>query len=355
MKLPSLLRKELDWSRHRLATVVVLVVVVPSIFATGTLFFEHTVPEHSPVAVVAADDEVSRDELEIVRGALAFISDPRIVDTRDGAFRQLSREEVYAVVAVPPGLTDAGANVTVDVYIHGGVTIYKLPSRAITSVLSESLDQQLSATVEAERHVIGEETSLSEYLLPTFLMIYVMLVAFTYIPYTLATERPVYDRLRIKTSLGQVVVAKLLYFGVLVVVSIFVVYALSGAYGYTLEPPSVPAVGLFLLAYLALASLSTAVMFVTEFSNLGRIVNVAVFFALVPLSNLAYPAGFFSPLSKSVARANPLHYAMIVARSHMLRDVPVGLFADWFLGLGVCTVACLLVLRASIRYYLRTQ
>jgi len=355
MSLRSLLRKERDWSRHRWATVAVVFLLVPAVFATGTMFFEHTVPENSPVAIVPENDSVSGDDLAIVRGSLTLISDPTVVRDSDRAFRQLDREETYAVVEVPPNLTSENATVTIDVYIHGGVTIYRLPSRAITTVLSTQLDSALPADVRAERTVVGADTPLSEYLLPTFLMIATMLVAFTYLPYTLAAESSVYDRLRVKTSIAQVVAAKLLFVTGLVVVALLAGYATGLAYGYTLEPLSPVAVLAYLLSFVALASLSTAVMFLTEFSNLGRIINVAVFFALVPLSNLAYPAGFFSPLSKAVARSNPLHYAMIVARSHLLKDVRVGLFADWLGWLVAWTAGCLVVLALSITYYERTQ
>lgn len=355
MNLISLLRKELNWSRHRIKTVVVLFVLVPGIFATGTLFFEHTLPENSPVAITPEDDSVSEDSLKIVRGTLAFVSDPRIVNDSDDAFRQLSREEVYAVVEVPPGLIEEDANVTVDVHIQGSVTIFQLPSRALTTILSETLDTTVPANVDVERNVIGDDTPLSEYLLPTFLMVVIMLVAFTYLPYSLATEESIYDRLRVKTSITQVIAAKLLFYTALVVPSILTVYTVGIAYGYTLEFLSIPLIGIYLLAFLALAALSTAIMFVTDFGNLGRITNVAVFFALVPLSNLAYPAGFFSTLSRDIARANPLHYATIIGRSLLLKDVPVSLFTDWFLLLTVWLLGSLAVLRLSITYYTRTQ
>ena len=355
MNVISLLRKELNWSRHRIRTVVVLFLVVPGIFATRTLFFEHTLPENSPVAVTPEDDSVSSDSLKIVRGSLAFVSNPKIVNDSDDAFRQLSREEVYAVVEVPRGLTDADANVTVDVHVDGSVTIFRLPSRALATVLSETLDEIAPANVDVERPIVGTDTSLSAYLLPTFLMVVVMLVAFTYLPYALASESNIYDRLRVKTSITNVIAAKLLFYTALVVPSILVVYAVGTLYGYPLEPLSVPVVATYLVAFLALGSLSTSIMFLTEFGNLGRIMNVAVFFALVPLSNLAYPAGFFSTLSRSIARANPLHYATIIGRSLLLKDVQVGLFADWLLGLGVWLLGSLVVLRLSITYYTHTQ
>ncbi|MFB6165683.1 MAG: ABC transporter permease [Haloarculaceae archaeon] len=355
MKRGSLLRKELDWSRHRLATVVAVFVVLPAVFATGTVFFQQSLPEHSPVAVVPQNERVSQDDLAVVQGSLAFVSDPTIVDSSDAAFRQLDREEVYAVVAVPPNLTAADANATVDVYVSGGVSIYRLPSRALTAVLGSSFDGAVRGHVTAERHFVGREQSLSAYLLPTFLMVVVMLLAFTFVPYTLTAESSVYDRLRVKTTMTRVVGAKLAFFPALVVASVLTAYAVGVALGYPLEPPSIGMVAVYLGVFVGLAALATAVMFLTGLGTLGRIANAAAFIALLPLSNLVYPVGFFSPLSRAVARANPVHYAMIVARSLLLKDVSVGLFANWLGWLALWLVGSLAVLRLSVAYYEYTR
>lgn len=351
----TFLKKEFTWSRHRLALLVVLFVLVPAVMTTGTLFFEHTLPEHSPIAVVPGNENVTDDDLTLVRGALTFASDPEIVRSGEDAFTRLSREEVYAVVEVPSGLTTPNETATVDVYVDGNITIFRAPSRAIVTLLGPALDDALPSQVDAEHHVMGAETPLSEYLLPTFLMLLVMLVAFVYVPTTLATEEPVFDRLRMKSSLDAVLAAKLLYFMALVVVSILVVYAVGALLGYQLNTLSLSAAGVYLLTFLYLAAISTAIMLVTGFSTLGRVLNVGLFFMLIPGSNLAYPAGFFSPLSKSIARHNPLHYSGILTRSSLLKETGLGLFSDW-LGLLVgFTIATLVVLKLAVVYYKQNQ
>lgn len=351
----TLLKKDLDWSKHHLRALVVLVAVVPAVFAAGTLFFEHTLPENAPVAVTPAGENVSTDDLNVTRGALTFISDPVVVRSTERAFTKLTREEVYAVVEVPAGLTSPDGPVTVDVYVHGTVTIFRLPSRALVTLLSRTLDGTLPGQVQVDRHVVGPTLRLSEYLFPTFLMLVVMLVAFTYVPTALAAEERVFDRLRTKSSMDALLAAKLAFFLGLVAVSIVVASLVGYALGYALEPLSIAVFGVYLLTFLYLAAVSTAVMLVTGFATTGRVLNVALFFGLIIASNLAYPAGSFSPLSKAVARSNPLHYSMIIARSHLLKDVSLGLFADWFAGLVGVTVGCLVALKLSLAYYERVQ
>jgi len=64
-------------------------------------------------------------------------------------------------------------------------------------------------------------------------------------------------------------------------------------------------------------------------------VNVLFLLYVVGFSGLAYPAGYFSELRKAIIRATPTHYATVIVRSTMLRELSIGAFADWLLGLGV--------------------
>lgn len=355
LKIPTFIKKEVNWSSHRLVAICLLFLVVPALFATGTVFFEHTLPENSPIAITPISDDVTKNELQIIRGSLTFISDPVIVDSADRAFSQLKREEVYAVVKVPPDITTTNASATVDIYIHGSVTIFRLPSRAIINLVAESLDKALPADINATRHVIGPQRTLSEYLLPTFLMVFVMLVAFVYLPAMLAAEESVFDRLRMKSSLDALLAAKGLFFMALVVMSILVVYVVGAVLGYGLEPVSAPGIAVYLLTFVYLAALSTSIMLLTKFNKAGQVLNVGILFALIPLSNLAYPVGFFSPLSKTIARLNPLHYSMIIARSALLKETPITLFTDWLGGLVAVTACCLVVLKVTLAYYKHVQ
>jgi ABC-2 type transport system permease protein len=352
MRLLTLLRKELAWSRHRLATIAVLLIVLPAVFGAGTLFFQHTFPENTPVAVVSTGDATG-DDIDIVSGALTLFADPVAYESSERAFSDLERERVYAVVEVPGGMGRAGESITIDLHIDGRITPYRVPSRALLSIMSVTLDRQMPADVGVERHVVGAETSLSAYLLPIFLMILVMLLAFTYVPYNVAAERGAIDRLRLDSSIDAVLLAKFSFLTPLVLVAILTIYGVGDLLGYPLQPLSLPLVGSYLLTFLYLSAISVSVMLVTDFSTLGRVLNVVVFFLLVPLSNLAYPAGFFSELGLEIARSLPTHYAMIVARSHMLKGVETGTFAEWWGWLAGVTLGAFLLLKLTIEWYKR--
>jgi len=354
MHLPTLLRKELAWSRHRLVPILLLLLILPGLFAAGTVFFQHTFPENTPVAVVPTEN-ATEDDLTIVTGSLTLFSDPVRYNSTAVALSALEREQVYAVIEVPGELGAVGETKTITLHMDGRVTPYRVPSRAIVGILSSNLDRTLPGEVRVRRHVIGAKTPLSTYLLPIFLMLLVMLLAFTYIPYNVATEESVIERLLIESSLDSVLAAKFLFFTPLVLLSILSVYGVGNVLEYQLEPISIPLVGSYLVTFLYLSAFSVSVMLVTDFSVLGRVLNVAIFFLVVLLSNLVYPAGFFSSWGLEIARTMPTHYSMIIARSHMLKGSAPGTFADWWVWLGGVTVGSFALLKLTIEWYEHTE
>jgi ABC-2 type transport system permease protein len=353
MDLPTLLRKELAWSRHHLGTLAVVLLLLPAAFGVGTLFFQHTFPEHTPIAVVGVDGATG-DDTDIVVAAITAseFSDPIVYDSSEQAFADLEREQVYAVVEVPGGLGDPGTTSTIDLHVDGRITSYRVASTALVAILT-TVDESFSlpGEVTAERHVIGTSVDLPAYLLPSFLMIFLMLLAFTYVPYALVRERRALDRLRIESSIDAVLGAKLTSLLPLAALSALVVYTVGILLGYPLQPISLPLVGAYLLAFLYLSIVSVSITLLTGFSTTGRVVNVVLFLVLVSVSNLVYPAGFFSEWGREAARLMPTHYSMIIARSHMLKDIDPGTFSDWWGLLVGVTVVTFLVLKLSTEWY----
>lgn len=333
MKLGTVLRKELTWSRHRVVALLLILVLLPGAFAYGATFFQSVLPRDAPVAVVGGED-VSEDDREIVRVALELFSKPVDYDDRDAAFEALEHETVYAVVDVPPGIADRNvsqANVTVT--IHGDVTPYREPSGALVTIVQRTLNRNLEKNVDVQRETLGEERKLSSYLLPTFLMILVMTFAFAYLPYNLASEERVIDRLRVETSLAAVLAGKILFFAALLLVPIVVFQGAAMGFGYDVLVVAPGALLAYMTTFVALASIAAAVTLVTRFSTTGRLLNVLLLFGVLALSGLIYPAGFFSPIRRTIVRLAPTHYAMVLARGAALKGHGLETYTTWAVGL----------------------
>ncbi|MFB6105737.1 MAG: ABC transporter permease [Halobacteriaceae archaeon] len=354
MRSLALLVKELRWSRHELVPLLVVLLLLPAVFAYGTLAFETVLPTDAPVAVVPQGPAVTDDDVAITRGAVTAFSDPRTYDSRRAAFDALSRERVYAVVTVPPDITDTSTRAVFEVYVDGSVVPYHEASKAVVGVMNVYLSRLSDAPIGVERHVVGTERSLSEYLVPTFALVVAMLVALVYLPHVLVVEaETVFDRLRVDASLSAAVGAKLAFFSALalVPVAVFAAFAAAFHYGVDLATPGV--VVAYLSTFVALASVATAVTFLTGFSTWGRVVNVVLLFFVGGFSGLLYPAGFFSPVRRRVVRAVPTHYAIVAMRGYALRDAPPSFFGTWLVGLVGLAVASVLGLRVVIAVYER--
>lgn len=351
----SLLKKEVHWTRHNILTLLFLLLVLPSAFAYASIAFGTALPRDVPVAVVAEGENVSETDMNFVKGGMKPFSDPKPVATQSRARRMLDRESVYAVVQVPAGISDPDTeHATFVLTVHGSVVPFKEPSRAIRSIMEFQLDQYLESDIDVRREVVGGDNTLSEYLLPTFLMIVIMLFALVYVPYNLTKEEAILDRIRIESSIERLLGAKLVYFSLLMLVPILVFQGAGKYLGYASNALAPGGILALLLAFSFLSAISMSIMLFFKFSTTGQFVNVVLLLAFFTLSGLGFPVGFFSPLRKEIIRQFPTHYAMIIARGSMLKGLPMSTFTDWFVDLAGVLVAALIVLKLSAVYYRRT-
>jgi len=353
MSLRSLLEKELHWSSRNALILVFLLLLLPAFFAGTSALFQDAVPRSVPVAVVAEDDAVTESDIEIIEGGLASFTDPERVDSRAEADRMLERESVYAIVGVPDDITTAGESAEFTLVVDGSVVPFLSSSRVIASLTETELDQLLAADITVEREIVGEEKQLPEYLYPSFLMVLVIFFAFSYVPYNIKNESVVLDRLRVETSLESVVLAKLVFFTILLLFPIVVFHAGSLYYGYEIASLAPGAVLALLLTFLLLATVSTTIMILSRFSGVGLFVNVTLMLGIVALSALAFPIGFFSALRTTVAQALPTYYTMVITRSIMLKGSEIAMFTEWYAATVGLIVLAGLALEGSIVYYRR--
>jgi ABC-2 type transport system permease protein len=351
--LRALLEKELRWSKHNAAALLVLVLVLPATFGYASVAFQTVIPQDAPVAVVATEDGVDDGGLAAVDLAASAFAEPVRYESEAAAIRGLHREEIYAMVTVPPGLFNESTETELELSVDGSMVLFEEPSRAMVNVLNYRLDSAPIGDVSVQHRIVGESHTLAEYLIPILLIGTLMLFAFTYVPYNLASESRAIERIRTESSLESLITAKLAYFTALMLIPIGVFGFVTWALGYTITPASIGLVAVLLLSFVAMTAVAMTIMLVTRFGTAGRFVCVIVMFGLLSFGGIIYPAGFFSPLRRSIVRSVPLHYTTIVTRGEMLRDVPLDLYTDYLLIIGGTTLAALLALKLGIVAYRR--
>jgi len=349
VSLGPLLRKELLWARRNLGSILLLLVVLPGMLATGTVLFQQVIPRDTPVAVAPQSDDVTEQELNVTAGLIGPFTTPKTYGSVDAARRGLTREEVYGVVAVPHGILEANATLTAQFYVDRAVVPYETPSLAITSLLRGSFNA-LPADVSVERVPLGTDHTLSAYLVPVGLLLFVLVLGLVYVPSNLAAERDVLDRLLVTASLRGLVASKLLVFGAALALPVGVVWAVTTWLGYALGGQVLLAGLLLLATFWYTAAFGTVVALLAGLRDIGRVVNVTLLFVAVAVSSIIYPPGFFSPLRLQVARLSPLHQSAIVVRSLLLKDVSASLYASRIAVVVGTLLVSLLALELTIRY-----
>jgi ABC-2 type transport system permease protein len=347
VKRTSLLKKEVFSAKNRLLTLLILLVLLPAVFAGASVVFGDVIPRDSPIAVVPADEEVTDEELEAVEGVLSVFAET-------SAFRgdyetALERERFYVAIEVPHNFASGQAGTFV-VHVHGAVVPFDEPSKIVANVLDGSFSA-VGTDIDVERNVIGESKTLSEYLVPVLLLTLVLVMGLTYVPHELRREKNAIERLRLETSLVSVVAAKILFYTGVLAVPVAVFQAVSVYLGYGVTLLSLPTLVFLTVTFVYLALVGSAVTVATGFGPLGRFVNALLLFGVIVFSNIIYPVGFFSSLRREIAVLLPTHYSAVAVRSHATKEIPSTFFADWLgLLLGFTVLAFFVFVVTARRY-----
>lgn len=345
------LRTEAYAARRNVAVVVIGFVLLPGLLVGGTVGFDQTLPEDVPIGVAPAEEATTGDDLTLARGGVALLGTPEPYETREAAIRGLDREEVYIVVLVPPDILDEGTTAEFRMLSHGSAVPLIDATGLLALFLDAELSSLLSGPVEVTHEQRGVENTLSEYLIPTGLTVFVLAVALLYVPYDVRTDRQVLDRIRHQSRLESFLAAKLVFYTAMMALVLSAITTANMWLEYRLDVMSVETVGAVGLLFLSTAAIGTGILFLTGLGRVALFVNLGVLVGIVGFGSLVYPVGFFSPLRMELARSLPPHYLAVVIRGHVLRGDSFGVYLDWYRFIGLYTLGCLGFCWACVRSY----
>lgn len=363
MLLIPLLRKEVNWSKRNLAVLGFVLILVPAAFGATTVAFQEVEPENVPVATVAQNENVTQEDISSIEAILTLNTNPTRYESRSEAMDALEREEVYAIVEVPPNLRDDNPETggTFRFVVDGNIAPLLEAAPFIEELVQNRLNDTdaVEGNFSIESEIVGDDhvdepRSLAEYLFPTFMMGMLIFFAFTYAPYSLARDGSVLDRLRVESSLESLVGSKLVFLTTLMILPVLVFGGVAVYLGYTVNTLSPVAVGVLLLTFSSLATFAMAIVVATKFTGAGQFINLLLLLGVAGGSAIDFPRGVVSSLRPALAELSPVHYGMIAVRSVMLKDVPVLVYADMILVMVGLQVLGLFALKGSIVYYRRS-
>lgn len=355
MGVVPLLKKEAYTARRHAALFLLVLVVFPAVFTMGTGMYDRTVPEDIPVAIAPVDANTTEDDISIIRGGVTFFATPITYEDPAEAREDLHREQVYIVMEVPGDMTDPERDVTFTMVSDDHFVPFQDPANISADILDNYLDRALQANVTLEHERLGEPRGLSSFLVPAVLLVFIILYGAVYVPHQLYRERSVLERLRTETRLEVVAGAKLLFHGVAVLVPLLVTAGFASWLEYDLTAIDPFSTLVYLLSYLFAAAAGLAILFALNLKRQALFVNFGLAIVMLASASLIYPVGFFSSAEQVITRANPAHYAVVLLRSTMLRDVSMALYVD-FLAISVLVAGGSVgLLGIAIAWYRRSQ
>lgn len=352
MDVRALLRKEALTVRRNAGLFVVVLVLLPAMLTGVTAVYERSIPEDVPVGVVPAGDNTSETELAVTRTGVDAFATPVSYESHEAARDGLAREEVYLVVAVPPDLGTEGAEVEFTVVTDRTMVPFEEPATLSVAALDRRLDDALVSDVTVTHERVGDQRALTAYLIPVCLVAFVLVYGLVFVPYQVRSERLVLDRLQTTSRLETVLATKIAFYGALTIVPIAVAALVASWMGFDVAILSVFSFVSLTLTFVLVAAVGLATLFAMRLRRLALFANVGLLFALLSLSALVYPVGFFSTTRKAIARTLPTHYATVATRSAMLRDAPMALYAEylfWVAGAAVLALGGLVLALGSYR------
>lgn len=351
MKIFPFLRKETFWARRKIGVLLLVLLLIPAFFFQITHSFEKTVPTSMPVTLIPRDDNVSIDDMRMIKNVVEPFVEPKISDSQKEAIDSLLRERNYAVLEVPPGLTKSLENAHVfRIYLDGGMVPVQKSSEYLYKVMSIYL-QELPINIRLELRTVGNEKTISEYLTPSFLLLVIVFLGLFYIPHTLMEDKEVLDRVRSDASLGSMIIGKLAFHIPLIFIPVLVFRLLSGWFGASLQILTWGTAFFYTVTFVYFACLGVSVTFFFNCKIWGRVFNLLLGFFFITFSSFFYPTGFFGSQIQNLFRHLPTSYSVIGVRGLTLKSLRFSVFLDWAFILLLFTLFTFFLLWTSIRYY----
>jgi ABC-2 type transport system permease protein len=338
-------------SRRKAALVLIGFVVLPGMFMIGTAGFEKTLPEDIPVGIAPQEDATTEDDLTLTEGGVALVGTPVQYDSEDEATKALKREEVYLVVLVPAGITDESATTEFELLSHGSAVPLAEATSLLVYFMELELDSLLPGGVEITHDQLGNKVSLSEYLVPNFITIFVLAMGLIYFPYDIRDNKQVLDRVRHQSWLESFIGAKLIFYTIMMLLVVGTLALVNVIFDYRLNLASLETGFAVTLLFITAAAIGSGVLFLSNLSRKALFVNFGILIVIFGLGSILYPVGFFSSLRMDIARSIPIHYLAIVIRGHVLRGQSVEFYTEWYRFIGLFTVGAITFCIGSIRLY----
>ncbi|QLJ52736.1 MAG: hypothetical protein Sv326_0561 [Candidatus Fermentimicrarchaeum limneticum] len=338
----------------RSALMLLLIVILPVTFSMIFASFKQVIPNSTPASLIAASPEVTESEMNSTFKLLSRFCSPSI-DSREDAFRKLSREEVYFIVSVPSGVWSGEGNVRV--FVDNSLS----PVAEMSDYVAEILKYELGEAYRRDYlsfpppnilvEKIGKPISPIEYFAPGVVMVLLAIAGILVIPFNTVKDHNLMTRLLSSASPWEFIGSKLLFSLLLASLQIAIFFIAQSILRLPVMSVNLLSAITLILASFALTSTGLLIAFAFKLSNLSRYVCSLLFGAVATFSGIFYPPGFLPSYLQPIPKILPTYYAMVLVRGFGMKGLEAGIFVDYFAIMVVWLVISLALLYYFIRRF----
>jgi ABC-type multidrug transport system permease subunit len=328
---------------ERNALMLLFIILLPVGFGIMFASFKQVIPKSTPASVIAADANVSDADMKFATYSILSHFCSPTVDSRDDAFRKLSREESYFIVSVPAGIKDGKGTVTI--YVDNSLSPLAEVSDYVVEVLKYELGKAgFNPEINIEK--IGRRILPIEYFAPGVVMILLAICGILIVPFNSIKDSNMMSRVLSSVNIWEFIASKLLFSLLLALVQVALLLATQSYLEMPIMNINFLSAAVIILTSFALTSTGMFITFGLKLSNTGRYICSLLFGIVTALSGALYPPGFLPPYLQTIPKVLPTYYALVLLRSFAVKGVSESVLMDY---IGI--VVIWFVLSIALFYY----
>jgi hypothetical protein len=328
---------------ERNALMLLFIILLPIAFGVMFASFKQVIPMSTPASVIPENSSVTEADMRFATFSILSQFCSPSVDTREDAFRKLSREESYFVVSVPPGIREGKGTITV--YVDSSLSPLAEVSDYVVEILKYELGQAgFHPEIRVEK--LGRRVMPIEYFAPGVVVLILSIMGILVVPFNTVKDRGIISRVFSSVNLWEFAASKLLFSLFLASIQVALLLATQSYLELPVMNINSLSVLMFILTSFALTSTGLFIVFALKLSNVGRYVCSLLFGVITAFSGLLYPPGFLPSYLQPISKVLPTCYALILLRSFGVKGVGAGIFLDY-----IGMVFLWLVISLALFYY----
>lgn len=311
---------------ERNALMLLFIILLPVGFGIIFASFKQVIPKSTPASVIAADANVSEADMRFATYSILSQFCAPTIDSREDAFRKLSREESYFIVSVPAGIREGRGEMKI--YVDNSLSPLAEVSDYVVEILRYELGKAgFNPTITVDK--IGNRIMPIEYFTPGVFMILLAITGILIAPFNTIKDSSMMQRVLSSAGIVEFIASKLLFSLIMGLIQIGILLVTQNYLEMPIVNMNYLSLAAIILISKAMTSTGMFIAFAVKLSNVGRYICSALFGLVAAFSGALYPTGFLPSYLQLIPKMLPTYYALVVLRGFAVKGVSGSILEDY--------------------------